>query len=45
MIIVGEKEEETNTLSVRSRKDGELGEMSIADFTGKILTEIATKAR
>ena len=32
MIIVGEKESETNTLSVRKKGEGDVGTMSISDF-------------
>ena len=44
MCVIGEREEEAGTLSVRSGKVGELGEMSVADFTEKLLEEIRTKA-
>ncbi len=45
MLIVGEKEQETNTVSVRARVEGEGGEMSLSDFKAKALMEIATKKR
>ncbi len=45
MLIVGEKEEAENTVSVRSRKDGDIGSMSVDDFIAKITEEIETKAR
>ena len=44
MCVIGEREEEAGTLSVRSGKVGELGEMSVEDFADKLLEEIATKA-
>lgn len=44
MLIIGDKEVETNTVSVRSRKDGDLGVISVEEFEKKILQEIATKA-
>ena len=44
MIIVGEKEAETGTISVRGRK-GDLGSMTVEEFLSKILVENATKAR
>ncbi len=44
MCVIGEREEEAGTLSVRSSKVGELGEMSVEDFTEKLLEEIETKA-
>ena len=44
MIIVGEKEEAENTVSVRSRKDGDIGSKSVEEFIEMINEEIATKA-
>ncbi len=43
LCVIGEKEIEAGTLSVRSSKAGELGEMSIEDFINKLLVEIAFK--
>jgi len=45
MLIIGDKELESGTLAVRSRKDGDLGVMSPADFKAKLLDEIASKAK
>ena len=45
MLIVGEKEVESGTVSVRSRKDGDLGVVSVDEFIKKALEEIETKAR
>jgi threonyl-tRNA synthetase len=45
MLIVGAKEVAENTVSVRSRKEGEKGAMSQSDFLAMISEEIATKAR
>lgn len=45
MLVVGDKEVENNTVSVRSRKDGDLGVSSVEDFASRILEEIAAKAR
>ena len=45
MLIIGDKEAESGTVSVRSRKDGDLGAMPLADFIAKITKEIADKAR
>ena len=45
MLIVGEKEVETNTVSVRSRKEGDIGAISIDEFINKANEEIRTKAR
>ena len=42
--VIGEKEEEAGTLSVRSIKTGDLGVMSVDDFIAKLVNEIATKA-
>ena len=43
MVIVGDKEKEENTLSVRHRKDGDLGSFTLADFTAKVVEEDKTK--
>ena len=43
MIVVGDKDIENSTVSVRSRKDGDLGAMSIDDFIKRISEEIETK--
>lgn len=45
MLIIGDKEIEANTVGVRSRKDGDIGAMSVEDFTNKIEEEIKTFAR
>ncbi len=45
MLIVGAKEVEENTVAVRSRKDGDIGTMSIQDFKEKILKEIENKTK
>lgn len=44
MIIVGEKESQTENVSVRQHKKGDLGSFSLLDFKDKILNEIFTKA-
>jgi len=44
MCVIGEKEAEAGTVTVRSGKVGELGEMSVEDFADKLLAEIAMKA-
>ena len=41
--VIGEREAETGTLTVRSSKLGELGEMHVTDFSDKLLEEIVTK--
>ena len=43
MLIIGDKEVEENTVSVRSRNRGDLGSMSLADFLAMIREEIDTK--
>lgn len=43
MVIVGDKEQEEKTLSVRHRKDGDIGSFSLKDFTAKVVEEDRTK--
>ncbi|MBQ9485253.1 MAG: threonine--tRNA ligase [Clostridia bacterium] len=43
MVIVGDKEKEEKTLSVRHRKDGDIGSFSLADFTVKVVEEDKNK--
>lgn len=43
--IVGDKEVEDNTVSLRSRKDGDLGASPLEDIIAKIVKENAEKAR
>ncbi len=45
MLILGDKEVEANAVGVRSRKDGDIGAMSVEDFINKIEEEIKTFAR
>lgn len=45
MLVVGDKEAEEGTVSVRGRKDGDKGAMAIGDFIAAIKEEIETKAR
>ena len=45
MLIVGAKEQEENTVSVRNRKGEDLGAMSIDEMLVKFVTEINTKAK
>ena len=40
MLIVGDKEIEENAVSVRDRKEGDLGQIKIDDFISKITNEI-----
>ncbi len=43
MILVGDKDIENNTVSVRDRKEGDLGAMSLSNFIEKAMEEIETK--
>ena len=43
MLIIGDKEVEENTVSVRSRNRGDMGSMPLADFIAQIKEEIDTK--
>ena len=43
MILVGDKDIENNTVSVRDRKEGDLGAMSLSSFIEKAVEEIETK--
>lgn len=45
MAIVGADEQEAGTVSVRARKEGEGGLMSVDDFVAKVLLEIAEKKK
>jgi len=44
MLVIGNKEVETGTVAVRSRKDGDLGAMDVDAFISKLMEEIRTKA-
>ena len=44
MLVVGDKEMEEGNLSVRSRKDGDLGAMTLESFIEKAQREVAEKA-
>ena len=43
MLIVGKKEVETNTVSVRSREDGDLGAKDVQEWKKEILSKIEKK--
>ncbi len=45
MLIIGDKEVEAKAVGVRSRKDGDIGQMSIKDFINKIKDEEKTFAK
>lgn len=44
MFIIGDKDIEANTVSVRHRKNGDLGAMKLDDFVAMAVEEIDTKA-
>jgi threonyl-tRNA synthetase len=39
MLVVGDREEETDGVAVRSHADGDLGEIALAEFAGRVLAE------
>ena len=43
VIVIGDKEAEQNVISVRHRSEGDLGTMTVDEFVGKALKEVATK--
>ena len=43
MLIVGEKEVEANTVSIRSREDGDIGVKAVDDFVEEILEKVDNK--
>ena len=43
MLVVGGKDQENNTVSVRDRIDGDLGAMPIADAIAKLQQEVAER--
>lgn len=45
MLVIGDKEVEEGTMSVRSRKEGDGGTMSVDEFISKALLEISTRKR
>ena len=45
ILIVGEQEEASNSVSVRSRKNGDEGSIPFVEFEARLLTEIANKER
>ena len=44
MLVLGDKEVEARTVGVRSRKDGDLGQLSLDELFNKLDEEIRTKA-
>lgn len=45
MLVLGDEEEQNGMLSVRSRKDGNLGSVSMEDFLARVTVERDTKAK
>ena len=45
MLVVGDKEVEINAVGVRSRKEGDIGQMSQEDFIQRIKYEVETFAK
>ena len=45
MLIVGDAEAESDSVAVRSRKEGDLGVSKTDEFIAKLATEVATKVR
>jgi threonyl-tRNA synthetase len=45
MLVIGDKEMESNQVAVRSRKEGDLGAMDVNAFIAKLTEEIESKAR
>lgn len=43
MLIVGEKEKESNSVSVRKHKEGDKGSLALSEFIDKIASEISKK--
>ncbi|MEM7408748.1 MAG: threonine--tRNA ligase [Myxococcota bacterium] len=43
-LVVGEREQDSGTVNARSREDGELGEMAVADFLARFAEENAAAA-
>jgi threonyl-tRNA synthetase len=45
MIVIGEKEESIGMVSVRSKAQGDIGRMKLAEFADKIKSEVEKKVR
>ncbi len=45
MLIVGEKEAENNSVSVRVRDEGDIGSVSVQDFIEKVVKEVEEKVK
>ena len=45
MFIIGDNEMNSNTVTVRSRKEGEIGAIPVDDAVNKVVEEVRTKAK
>ncbi|MGI6049303.1 MAG: threonine--tRNA ligase [Acetivibrionales bacterium] len=45
ILVIGDKEVESNSVAVRSRKEGELGAIEVDAFVERIVEEVRTRAR
>lgn len=43
MAVVGDKEMQNNTFSIRSRREDQLGEMDLATFVKKLQNDVENK--
>jgi threonyl-tRNA synthetase len=43
MLIIGDKEMENDAIAIRSRKEGDLGQMTVDSFINKIINEVNEK--
>jgi len=43
MLVVGQQEQESNTVAVRSRKDGQLGSMAVDEFYKRLQQEVSSR--
>ena len=45
MLVIGDRELETNTVAVRTRSGEDLGSMSVADLASRLADEIASRGQ
>ena len=45
MLVVGDKEIENNAVAVRSRKEGDIGQVNVNEFLTRMKKEIENKER
>ncbi len=45
MLVIGDAEQQNGSVSVRSRKDGDIGSMSVSDLIAKLVPERDSKAK